>query len=77
MVISCGCLVGSLVIIFARLTFTSRRLMEVEVTVDIEMLHEQTLQTKRVAVGFLCFLVITADNRGGTVPAMKVGERLG
>lgn len=59
-------------IFFSRVTFTSRRLMEVEVIVDIEMLHDQNLETKRVAVGFICFVALGPENRVQPVPALKV-----
>ena len=57
---------------FARLTFTSKRIMEVEILVDIEVLHDQLLETKRVAVGFLCFLALDKDNRPAPIPNLKV-----
>lgn len=46
--------------------------MEVEILVDIEVLHDQLLETKRVAVGFLCFLALDKDNRPAPIPNLKV-----
>ncbi|XP_067947092.1 cytosolic acyl coenzyme A thioester hydrolase-like [Watersipora subatra] len=71
---------GSLLFFFARLCFTSRRLMEVEVLVDIDVLAENSPETKRVAVGYFCFVGRDDNHRIIQIPTMKVqgteeGER--
>lgn len=59
-------------ILYAHMTFTSKKLMEVEVVVDVEVLSGTSLETKRVAVGYFCFVSMTADRRIINVPNIKV-----
>lgn len=60
----------------SRLSFTSKRLMEVEVIVDIEVLLDQQLETKRVATAFICFLSLNTENRMMPVQPLKVNRMI-
>ena len=68
---------GSLLIFYARLSFTSKRVMEVEVLADIELLMDQQLDTKRVATGYFCFLCLNDEHRVIPIPSLKVCHKCG
>ena len=71
------CITGSLLIFYARLSFTSKRVMEVEVLADIELLMDQQLDTKRVATGYFCFLCLNDEHRVIPIPSLKVCHKCG
>jgi len=56
-------------IVYAHLTFTSKRLLEVEVIADIEVINNQSIETKRAAVGYFAFVV-----QVGRIPTLKVNN---
>ncbi|KAF6029427.1 ACOT7 [Bugula neritina] len=58
---------GSMMIVYAHLTFTSKRLLEVEVIADIEVINNQSIETKRAAVGYFAFVV-----QVGRIPTLKL-----
>lgn len=59
-------------IFYACLSFTSKRVVEVEVLADIELLLDQQLETKRVAAGYFCFLSLNNEHRIVPVAQIKV-----
>jgi len=63
---------GSMLIIYARMTFTSKKLMEVEVIVDSEVMTNTELETKRIVEGYFSFGAVTDKERFLPIPALKV-----
>lgn len=53
---------------------TSKKLMEVEVTIDVEIAAEQSVTYRRAAVGYFIMTSVNENGRLVNIPALKVTQ---
>lgn len=61
-----------MVVIHGQVTFTSKKLMEIQVVVDVDNTGNQQIQSKRIAAGYLCFICTNQLGKTVNIPGLKV-----
>ena len=58
------------------MVYTSKKLMEVEVIIDVEIAADQNISHRRAAIGYFIVTSVNESGRLLNVPALKVKYRI-